>query len=257
MKKFLQLSIIFLIFLISLFFYLYYLKIDPTSEINKQNKMITQEEGNIDQSIESEKNNLIKNLKYNVKFDDNSEYNITADLSELSYKNEMEIVYMQKVTAIFIDENITQFMVSADNAIFNNSNYNTNFSDNIEIDYMSHKIFSDKLDLNFVENNVSIYENVVYQGLESTIKADNVDIDLVTKNTEIFMNNSEKSCGDLERKKLMATIKKFRIKSFKENKSILKLEKISLKFGRKIILDNLNLRLNSGQILGLLGQWSG
>ena len=51
----------------------------------------------------------------------------------------------------------------------------------------------------------------------------------------------------------MSNIKKFRIKSFKQNKSILELEKISLKFGRKIILDNLNLKLNNGQILGLLG----
>ncbi len=51
----------------------------------------------------------------------------------------------------------------------------------------------------------------------------------------------------------MSNIKKFRIKSFKANKSILNLDKISLKFGRKIILDNLNLKLNSGQILGLLG----
>ena len=52
----------------------------------------------------------------------------------------------------------------------------------------------------------------------------------------------------------MTNIKKFRIKSFKnKDKSILKLEKISLKFGRKIILDNLNLKLNNGQILGLLG----
>ncbi len=51
----------------------------------------------------------------------------------------------------------------------------------------------------------------------------------------------------------MSNIKKFRIKSFKKQKSILKLEKISLKFGRKTILDNLNLQLNSGQILGLLG----
>jgi len=51
----------------------------------------------------------------------------------------------------------------------------------------------------------------------------------------------------------MSNIKKFRIKSFKEKKLALKLEKVSLKFGRKIILDNLNLKLNSGQILGLLG----
>ena len=51
----------------------------------------------------------------------------------------------------------------------------------------------------------------------------------------------------------MSNIKKFRIKSFKEKKSILSLDKVSLKFGRKMILDNLNLKLNSGQILGLLG----
>ena len=51
----------------------------------------------------------------------------------------------------------------------------------------------------------------------------------------------------------MAIIKKFRIKSFKKKKSILNLEKITFKFGRKTILDNLNLQLNNGQILGLLG----
>ena len=51
----------------------------------------------------------------------------------------------------------------------------------------------------------------------------------------------------------MSNIKKFRIKSFKGKKSILELEKISLKFGKKIILDNLNLKSNNGQILGLLG----
>ncbi len=51
----------------------------------------------------------------------------------------------------------------------------------------------------------------------------------------------------------MSNIKKFRIKYFKEQKSILRLDKISLKFGRKTILDDLSLQLNNGQILGLLG----
>jgi len=51
----------------------------------------------------------------------------------------------------------------------------------------------------------------------------------------------------------MSNIKKFRIKSFKDKSDILELKKISLKFGRKIVLDNLNLQLNNGQILGLLG----
>ena len=51
----------------------------------------------------------------------------------------------------------------------------------------------------------------------------------------------------------MSNIKKFRIKSFKNKNNILKLEKLSLKFGKKVILDNLNFELNQGQILGLLG----
>ena len=51
----------------------------------------------------------------------------------------------------------------------------------------------------------------------------------------------------------MSNIKKFRIKSFKNKNVILKLDKISFKFGKKIILDNLNLILGDGQILGLLG----
>ncbi len=51
----------------------------------------------------------------------------------------------------------------------------------------------------------------------------------------------------------MSNIKKFRIKSFKKKDVILKLDKLSFKYGRKIILDNLNLELGYGQILGLLG----
>ena len=51
----------------------------------------------------------------------------------------------------------------------------------------------------------------------------------------------------------MSNIKKFRIKSFKKELPVLQLEKLTLKFGKRIILDNLNLQLNSGQILGLLG----
>jgi lipopolysaccharide export system ATP-binding protein len=51
----------------------------------------------------------------------------------------------------------------------------------------------------------------------------------------------------------MAIIKKFRIKSFKENKPLIRMEKISLSFGKRQILDNINFNVNSGEILGMLG----
>ena len=51
----------------------------------------------------------------------------------------------------------------------------------------------------------------------------------------------------------MAIIKKFRIKSFKENKPLIKLEKISLSFGKRRILENVSFHINKGEILGMLG----
>ena len=51
----------------------------------------------------------------------------------------------------------------------------------------------------------------------------------------------------------MAVIKKFRIKSFKKQKPIVSLKKISVSFGKRQILDNINFEVNQGQILGLLG----
>mgnify|MGYP001300868948 FL=1 len=51
----------------------------------------------------------------------------------------------------------------------------------------------------------------------------------------------------------MAIIKKFRITNFKQKKELLKLEKISVYFGKRKILEDLNLNLNQGEILGLLG----
>ena len=51
----------------------------------------------------------------------------------------------------------------------------------------------------------------------------------------------------------MAIIKKFRIKSFKKVKPVLKIEKVSLAFKKRSILENINFSLNQSEILGLLG----
>ena len=51
----------------------------------------------------------------------------------------------------------------------------------------------------------------------------------------------------------MAIIKKFRIKSFKNINSIIEFKNISLSYGNRLILDNLNFKINEGQIFGMLG----
>ena len=51
----------------------------------------------------------------------------------------------------------------------------------------------------------------------------------------------------------MAIIKKFRIKSFKQKTSILKLQNISLSFQNRQILENISFEINQGEIFGMLG----
>ena len=184
MKKLIQLFIFLILILISLSFYINFIKKDKSLDL----KEIELKENS---SLLESDNNLIKNLEYNVTFDNNTKYTITAEFSELRYEDNIEIVEMQFVTAIFNDKDGIPLIVTSKNASYNNSNYNTKFSNNVKVIYLSNILLSEKLDINFSENVVKIYENVVYEGLQGTVKADNVELNLMTKNMEIFMQNND------------------------------------------------------------------
>jgi lipopolysaccharide export system ATP-binding protein len=51
----------------------------------------------------------------------------------------------------------------------------------------------------------------------------------------------------------MALIKPFRIKSYKNPNSIISFENVSLSYGNRLILDNINFKINEGEIFGMLG----
>lgn len=51
----------------------------------------------------------------------------------------------------------------------------------------------------------------------------------------------------------MALIKKFRIKSFREQEPVLELEKISMFYNKRQIINNLSLKINKQEVLGMLG----
>lgn len=183
MKKIIQLSLFSLIILIGIFFYNeYFANVDTPK---KKNLKKTED------VLSNEKSNIIKNLRYDVSLDNNTKYNITSDFSELIYIDGTELVKMQNVVAIFIDENNVPLIIKSDNAIFNNNTYNTNFSSNVKIRYLDNIIDSNKLDLNFSENIVTIYDNVIYEGINGVLKTDNVVIHLITKSVNVFMNDKK------------------------------------------------------------------
>ncbi len=51
----------------------------------------------------------------------------------------------------------------------------------------------------------------------------------------------------------MGLIKQFRIKSYKKPKYIISFENVSLSYGNRLILDNINFKINEGEIFGMLG----
>ena len=51
----------------------------------------------------------------------------------------------------------------------------------------------------------------------------------------------------------MGLVKQFRIKSHKKPNSIISFENINLSYGSRLILDNINFKINKGQIFGMLG----
>jgi len=184
MKRFIQLILsLFLILAAVLFYNIYFISDKKTGLLSTEIK---------DQPLLEKKNNLIKNLKYNVNFDKNKKYSITSNLSEIIYIDNIEIISMQKVVAIFSNEDGIPTTIKSDSATYNNSTFETNFDKNVRIEYLDNLIVSDKVDISFKENIISIYDNVEYEGSRGMIKSDNLIINLITNDIEIYMNDKKK-----------------------------------------------------------------
>ena len=95
---------------------------------------------------------------------------------------------MLEVKAIFTDKNNTKVIVTSDEAVYNNNNYNTIFKKNIEIRYLNNVIYGDILNLDLENNNLKLYGNVKYDGINGNLTADNIELDLISKQINIFMN---------------------------------------------------------------------
>lgn len=185
MKNIIQFSLVCIIGISLYFFYNTYLAKDVTSSIE------TLPADN--EFLPKNTNNQIKNLRYEVNLDNNNQYIITSNFSELINSNEYEIVKMQGVEAIFIEKEKIPILIKSDNADYNNENYNTEFKNNVLIEYMDSKIFSDKLNIDFKKNKIRIFENVLYEGDHGKMKTDNIVINLTTKEIDISMQNENKN----------------------------------------------------------------
>lgn len=185
MKKILQIALFcFVVFTLIIFNKKYF----PEQKKNSESYNI------IDKKIDKiTENNLIKNLRYEINIDQKTNYTITSDLSEIINLDDVEFVKMKTVNAKIIDEKKNLLLIKSDDAQYNNGNYNTKFENNVLIEYMNNKIFSDYLDLDVNNNLIKIYGNVRYFGNNGTINSDLIKINLITKEIDILMNDNIKN----------------------------------------------------------------
>ncbi len=172
----------FIILILTTVFYLYFY--DP--EKNKEsNQSISIEK---DYSTNEDSSNLIENLEYTSIDSAGNNFIISSKTGSIDKENK-NIIFMRNVEAKIYLIDSTTINISADFAKYNNKNYETNFSENVEIKYLSHKIYCKNLDLNIEKNIALLTNNIIYENLNTTMKGDRLEIDLITKDSIMSMNN--------------------------------------------------------------------
>ena len=179
-----QLILFFIIILfISLVYFKYFLKTqEESSQLQKLNPSL---------NLDKNSSNSIENIEYVSKDSFGNTYIIKAKYGKILDENS-NLILMRNVDAIIIFNNREKIIISASSATYNIINYDTNFKENIFIEYAEHKITCNSIDLLFNDNKIKLYDNINYNNLNTDILADIIEINLLTKDSKIYMNNQNK-----------------------------------------------------------------
>lgn len=184
-KTIIQLILLFIIIIILCLTFFTYFN-DPEIEIGELNeKQLREDELNFKE--EKEASNNIENLKYIATDKSGNQYLINAEEGTLN-DDDTKLITMKKVWAeVTFANNAEKIKIFSDSAIYNTLNFDTKFSNNIEIIYGQHKIDCEFADLMFSNNFAILYDNIIYQNVDTELYADKMEIDLITKDSNVYM----------------------------------------------------------------------
>jgi len=187
------LLIVTVITILSTTFYNYFYDDAITSTVTKSEDLIKKNNStnsNLAQ-IQNNTSNILNNITYENFDVEGNRYQISASTGEIKDLNS-DIIYMSDVVALIFLKDLGTVKILSKNAIFNSLSFNSNFYDNVQLNFLEHQLNGEKLDLKFNENLLILKEKVLYQNLNTKLFADAISIDLITKNSKIFMNDDEK-----------------------------------------------------------------
>ena len=181
-KKGLQLSLIILLFLSSVFFYQKFFRV----KIDLAEKTIDKK--NLDNKNEIDGSNLIESLKYVSQDLIGNTYIINAESAKIE-EGESDNIILFKVNAEIIRKDSEVIIIYSESANYNKANNDTVFKDNVNIEYTDQIIKAGIVKLNFSQNLIEIIENVYYMNSNTKIYADKIELDYLRKKMRISMVN--------------------------------------------------------------------
>tara|TARA_Y100001970_G_scaffold179720_1_gene218803 strand:- start:152 stop:754 length:603 start_codon:yes stop_codon:yes gene_type:complete len=109
-----------------------------------------------------------------------------------------EIVYMETVHAIFYFKDNTILYIWSDEGIYNNKNFDMEFSKNVKANYMDSELFAEKANYSNTGNYLSIYENVRINDIRGNLIADKLLFDITKQNLAITSFNDGKITANVK-----------------------------------------------------------
>jgi len=183
-KTGLQVIMVLVIAIISLWFYLKY--------FNKSFKDV--KKAPIIEKIDENQNSTstyIDDINYVSTDAKGNKYQITAKQAEIKIENS-DVMFLREVVAFIFIKDKDVVKITSNFGKYNSKNYDTIFSENVIVIYPGHKITGEYLDLSFLTNLGIFTTNVIYTGEKTNLFADKIEMNLTTKDTKIFMNDAKK-----------------------------------------------------------------
>ena len=179
-KLYFQISIIFFTLVFSVFFL--------NKIFFKKNFDIVEEK----KVLKSDNKNLIEGIKYFSKDMKGNTYLIEAENGVMD-ENNKDIIYLKNVRAKINFDEEKLITVSSLRAIYNVSNFDTEFLDKVKLRYDENRLSCDKILAEFSKNYVILSGNLVFLNSITKLNADQMEIDLIERTTKTSMfNKSDK-----------------------------------------------------------------
>ena len=163
-------------------------RLEKSLEQSLDMKKIVKKDKDNDSVIEEDKNasNIISDLSYKNIDHKGNIFNINSKITKI-FEDKEDLNFMEVVVCriFLLDGSVIE--IFADKAIYNTTNYNTEFVGNVLVVEDENKITSNNLDFIFDKNLITIYNNVKYKGYNKFLTADKVDINLLNHKVNVYM----------------------------------------------------------------------